>query len=125
MTTHPPVRDALQEAHDRVAEAHLNLATVLIGQRSFEDAARHACVAAGHASRDWNHLEPLGVVLFQLGEFFPLAYNMLVQASRNGPLAAEALKMLSALYHRNGETEQARRCISLSARLEPIDRNGA
>jgi hypothetical protein len=119
-------RELLDDAYQRVraapksAEAHLQLAIALVRRRSLDDATRHACIAAAHAAPDWPQLALLGMVLFQLGQFFPLAYNTLVQAARNGPLGAEALRMLAALFHRNGEADNARRCIAATAQLETI-----
>ncbi len=118
-------RDLLDEAHQRVrtapksAAAHLQLAIALIQQQSLDQATTHACIAAAHAASDSPQLEHLGIVLFQLGQF-PLAYAALVQAARNGPLGAETFRMLVALFHRNGEVDNARRCIAASAQLETV-----
>ncbi len=126
MPPHSSDHDLLDEAYQRVraaphsAEANLQLAITLVRRRRLDDATRHACIAAKHATSDWPHLELLGIVLFQLGQFFPLAYNVLVQASRNGPLKAEAIRMLAALCHRKGEVDNARRCIAATAQLETI-----
>ncbi|MGD1853390.1 MAG: hypothetical protein ACFB2W_03995 [Leptolyngbyaceae cyanobacterium] len=102
-----------------IAETQLQLAISNIKQRDLDAAKRHAKIAAEQAAPDWPHLESLGTVLFQLSRF-RAARDVLIQASQNGPLGAEALKVLAALLHRKGETEKARHCIAAMAKLNAI-----
>ena len=88
-------------------------------RRELAAAKRHAHIAAEQAPPDWPHLESLGVVLFPLSEF-PSAYFVLTLASHNGPLGAEALKVLAALSRRAGDVEKARQCMAEMAQLQAI-----
>ncbi len=125
MSPHSFDRDLLDEAYQYVraapnsAEAHFKLAIVLIEQGNLADAKHHAREAAEYAAPNWSHLEPLGIMLFQLGAF-QLARQTLVRALRNGLLQAETFRMLAALLHRHKGTENARRCLEATAKLEPI-----
>ncbi|MEM6519239.1 MAG: hypothetical protein AAF722_07905 [Cyanobacteria bacterium P01_C01_bin.70] len=112
------------EAHKQgssptIADAQLQLAIACVEQRELEAAKRHAQIAAEQATPDWQHLERLGSLLFQLSRF-SAARRVLIQASQTGPLGAEALKILAALYHRAGEVEKARRCIAAMVQLDAI-----
>ena len=108
-----------QDDSSAIAEAQLQLAIACAERRELAAARRHANIATEQAALDWPHLELLGTMLFQLSEFSS-AYFVLSQASQNGPLGAEALKVLAALFHRTGETDNARRCIAAMAQLEAI-----
>jgi glutathione synthase/RimK-type ligase-like ATP-grasp enzyme len=102
-----------------IADAQLKLAIACIKQRDLDAAKRHAKIAAKEATPDWPHLESLGIVLFQLSRF-KAARRVLIQASQNGPLGIEALKVLAALCHRAGEVENARCCIAEMMQLNAI-----
>ena len=108
-----------QDDSSTIAEAHLKLAIACAERRELDAARRHANLAAQQAALDWPQLELLGTMLFQLSEFSS-AYFVLSQASQNGPLGAEALEVLAALFHRTGEAENARRCIAAMAQLNAI-----
>ncbi|MGD1859702.1 MAG: hypothetical protein ACFB0E_07005 [Leptolyngbyaceae cyanobacterium] len=108
-----------QDSLPAIVDAHLRLAIAYAEQRDLEAARRHANIAAEQAAPDWQHLERLGIVLFQLSEFAS-AYFVLTQASQNGPLGVEALKALAALSHRAGDAEKARHCIAAMSQLDTI-----
>ena len=110
-----------QGGSPRIADAHLNQAIAWAEQRDLDAARRHAKISAEQATPDWQHLELLGIVLFQLSRF-PAARRVLIQASQNGPLGIEALKILAALYHRAGEVENARHFIAAMVQLNAISR---
>lgn len=109
----------LRRATPTSAAAHLQSAISLARRRGLDDARRHACRAAELAAPDWPQLELLGTVLFELGVWAP-ARHTLLRAMQNGPLGANALRILAALFHHFGEAENARRCIAAAARLETI-----
>ena len=125
MAPEPSEQLLLNEAFERVHEtpenpdALLQLAINLIRQSRFDDALEHARRAIEHAESDWPKLESLGRVLFSLGEF-KLAYGALVLASHHRPLQAESLRILAALFRRNDEPENERRCMATIARLEAV-----
>ncbi|NEQ42128.1 MAG: hypothetical protein F6K00_00625 [Leptolyngbya sp. SIOISBB] len=108
-----------QDDSSTIAEAQLQLAIACAERRDLAAARRHANIAAEQAASDWPHLEALGILLFQLSEFLS-ACVVLIQASQNGPLGPEALKVLAALFHRTGETAKARRCLAAMAQLQAI-----
>ncbi|MEM7062311.1 MAG: hypothetical protein AAF572_04010 [Cyanobacteria bacterium P01_B01_bin.77] len=108
-----------QDSSPTIADAQLKLAIAHAEQRDFDAARQYAKIAAKHATPDWQHLESLGIVLFQLSRF-SAARRVLIQASQAGPLGVKALKILAALYHRAGETENARRCIAAVVELDAI-----
>ena len=108
-----------QDGSPTIADAQLKLAIAHAERRDLEAARQHAKIAAEQATPDWPHLEQLGIVLFQLSRF-PAARRVLIQASQTGPLGAEALKILAALFHRAGEVENARRCIAAMVQLNAI-----
>ncbi|MFP4006896.1 MAG: tetratricopeptide repeat protein [Spirulinaceae cyanobacterium] len=108
-----------QDSSLTIADTQLKLAIAHAQQGDLETARRHAKIAAKQATPDWQHLELLGIVLFELSRF-QAARRVLIQASQNRPLGIEALKILAALFHRAGEVEKARQCIAAMVQLNAI-----
>ena len=67
-------------ASAEVAQAHLRHAIRFLRQSQFEQAIFHARSSVRFAHSSWSSLEDLGLVLFRLGELFPLSFGVLLQA---------------------------------------------
>ena len=66
------------------AQAHLQHAIRFLQKGQLEQAIFHARSSVRFAHSSWSGLDDLGLVLFRLGELFPLSFGVLLQASRNG-----------------------------------------
>ena len=107
-------------AAPEAAQAHLQHAIRFLQKGQLEQAIFHARSSVRFAHSSWSGLEDLGLVLFRLGELFPLSFGVLLQASRNGQLKERGLKTLSALFHSRGQHDQARLCIEAIAALATV-----
>ena len=67
-------------ASPEAAQAHLQHAIRSLRQSQLEQAAFDARSSVRFAHSSWSSLEDLGLVLFRLGELFPLSFGVLLQA---------------------------------------------
>ena len=107
-------------ASPEAAQAHLQHAIRFLRQSQLEQAIFHARSSVRFAHSSWSSLEDLGLVLFRLGELFPLSFGVLLQAGRNGQLKERGLRTLSALFQSRGQHDQSRLCIEAMAMLATI-----
>ena len=107
-------------AAPEAAQANLQHAIRFLQKGQLEQAIFHARSSVRFAHSSWSGLEDLGLVLFRLGELFPLSFGVLLQASRNGQLKERGLKTLSALFESRGQHDQARVCIEAMAMLATV-----
>ena len=80
-------------ASPEAAQAHLQHAIRSLRQSQLEQAIFHARSSVRFAHSSWSSLEDLGLVLFRLGELFPLSFGVLLQASRNGQLKERGFEL--------------------------------
>ena len=100
-------------ASPEAAQAHLQHAIRSLRQSQLEQAIFHARSSVRFAHSSWSSLEDLGLVLFRLGELFPLSFGVLLQAGRNGQLKERGLRTLS------GYSKVAVNMIKLGFALKP------
>ena len=107
-------------AAPEAAQAHLQHAIRFLQKGQLEQAIFHARSSVSFAHSSWSGPGDLGLVLFRLGELFPLSFGVLLQAGRNGQLKERGLRTLSALFQSRGQHDQSRLCIEAMAMLVTI-----
>ena len=100
-------------------EEHLQRSIYCLRKGELAKARLFARTSADFASSDWSRLDDLGFILFRLGEL-RLSFAVLQQAGRNNQLKKHGLRVLSALYHFQGQNDQSRLCINAMAMLGTI-----